>query len=159
MEKNAEEEDMKVVIVGDGEEAGQVAERLRREGLEVCGGAPLRAVGVPADADARISRLFLEVGIPLKNKGSFYLREAVKRVLEDASYIHNITKRLYPAVGEKFGAKAVDVERAVRHAVSVAWTRKEAAFASVFGSGACGRRPTNGEFIAMVADKLLYGGQ
>lgn len=108
--------------------------------------------------DERISRLFLALGIPLKNKASSYLRDAIKLLLKDSTYIHEITTRLYPEIAEKYGTKAIDVERAIRHGITVAWERKkEESFNAVFGNCICAKKPTNGDFIALAADRLLYG--
>ena len=73
--------------------------------------------------DEKISSVFLTVGIPAHIKGYHYLRYAIKLVMEDGSLINRITKELYPRVAEHFDTSASKVERAIRHAIEVAWTR------------------------------------
>lgn len=133
-----------------------VAARLREAAGRV--EAPIGSGISEYTVDERISRLFLAVGIPLKNKASAYLRDAIKLMIKDSTYIHEITTRLYPEIAEKYGTKASDVERAIRHGITVAWERKkEASFNAVFGDCVCAKKPTNGDFIALAADRLLYG--
>ena len=107
--------------------------------------------------DERISSIFLAVGIPAHIKGYQYLREAIKITLRNGGMLGRITKELYPAVAANFSTTASKVERAIRHAIEVAWSRgKLVAINSIFGytiySG--NDKPTNGEFIALIADKL-----
>ena len=108
-------------------------------------------------ADERITNLFLTLGIPAHIKGYQYLREAVRMVLENHDVINRITKELYPGIARKFDTSASKVERAMRHAIEVAWTRgRLEAVNQMYGYRVFARedKPTNGEFIAMVADKL-----
>ena len=90
-------------------------------------------------------------------KGYQYLREAIILVVNDIDVINQITKQLYPEIAEKFRTTPSRVERAIRHAIEVAWGRgQQEAVESIFGytvSAAKGK-PTNSEFIAMIADKL-----
>ena len=107
--------------------------------------------------DERITNLFLTLGIPAHIKGYQYLREAVHMVLENHDVINRITKELYPGIAHKFDTSASKVERAMRHAIEVAWTRgRLEAVNQMYGYRVFARedKPTNGEFIAMVADKL-----
>lgn len=108
--------------------------------------------------DERIANVFLAVGIPAHIKGYHFLREAVKQVYADRSIINSITKELYPGVARAFDTTASKVERAIRHAIEVAWARgKIENINGIFGYTIYGKqeKPTNGEFIALVADKLL----
>ena len=108
--------------------------------------------------DERISNIFLAVGIPAHIKGYHFLREAVRLVFKDRSTINSITKRLYPGVAEIFQTSPSKVERAIRHAIEVAWSRgKIENVNGIFGYTIYNshEKPTNGEFIALVADKLL----
>ena len=73
--------------------------------------------------DEKISKIFINVGIPAHIKGYNFLREGVKMAVEDPEIINNITKRLYPSIGEKYNTTASKVERAIRHAIEVAWNR------------------------------------
>ncbi|MGN0804179.1 MAG: sporulation transcription factor Spo0A [Candidatus Coproplasma sp.] len=111
--------------------------------------------------DEKISNIFISIGIPPHIMGYQYLREGIKMTIEDPSIINNVTKRLYPEIGQKYKTSASKVERAIRHAIEVAWNRgRIEAINSVFGVrvyiGA--ERPTNSEFIALVADKLIFEG-
>lgn len=109
--------------------------------------------------DERISKIFIMIGIPAHIKGYQYLRHAIKQVMADSMLINNITKKLYPNVAEAFDSSASKVERAIRHAIDVAWSRgKIENINKVFGFKvySANDKPTNGEFIALVADKLMH---
>ncbi|MBR5987057.1 MAG: sporulation transcription factor Spo0A [Clostridia bacterium] len=108
--------------------------------------------------DERITNIFIAVGIPAHIKGYQFLREAIKMAVANPEIINSITKRLYPEVAERFDTSASKVERAIRHAIEVAWNKgKIENINQIFGvkvySG--NEKPTNGEFIALVADKML----
>ena len=107
--------------------------------------------------DERLGSLFLTIGIPAHIKGYQFLRQAVKMVVEDPDRINRITKELYPGIARHFGTSASKVERAIRHAIEVAWNRgRIETLNTAFGCKVCTPedKPTNGEFIAMIADKL-----
>lgn len=109
---------------------------------------------------ARIANTLLTVGIPANIKGYDFLSEAVRMVLERHDIINGITKKLYPVVAERYGTTASKVERAMRHAIGVAWNRgRIEALDEAFGRGVCSldERPTNGEFIALAAYSLKFG--
>ena len=107
--------------------------------------------------EALVTNIIHEVGVPAHIKGYQYLREAIMLVVNDIDIINQITKQLYPEIAEKFSTTPSRVERAIRHAIEVAWGRgKTDAVENIFGytvSAAKGK-PTNSEFIAMIADKL-----
>ncbi len=108
--------------------------------------------------EEKISKIFINVGIPPHIKGYNFLREGVKMAVQDPSIINNITKKLYPMIGEKYSTSASKVERAIRHAIEVAWNRgRIESINSILGVRAYigAEKPTNGEFIALVADKML----
>ncbi len=108
--------------------------------------------------EEKITNLFISVGIPAHIKGYQFLREAIKLAMENPDVINSITKRLYPTIAEKFDTSASKVERAIRHAIEVAWNRgKIENINSIFGLTVYSNneKPTNGEFIALVADKML----
>ena len=110
------------------------------------------------DMDERISNIFITVGIPAHIKGYQFLREAIKMAVENPEIINSITKRLYPEVARVFDTSASKVERAIRHAIEVAWNRgKIENINSLFGIKVYNHneKPTNGEFIALVADKMI----
>ena len=107
--------------------------------------------------DERISSMFLTIGMPAHIKGYSFLREAVKMVMDSPEMINRITKELYPGIAHQFSTTSSKVERAIRHAIEVAWGRgRIEVINQVFGSNVCSleNKPTNGEFIALVADKL-----
>ena len=108
--------------------------------------------------DERLANIFISAGIPPHIKGYQFLREAVKQAVNDPGMINNITKMLYPAVAERFGTSPSKVERAIRHAIEVAWSRgKIENINNIYGIKIFSRgdKPTNGELIALVSDKLL----
>lgn len=108
--------------------------------------------------DEKISNIFITVGIPAHIKGYQFLREAIKMAIDNPDIINSITKRLYPEVAERFDTSPSKVERAIRHAIEVAWNRgKIENINSLFGVRVYNHneKPTNGEFIALVADKML----
>ncbi len=108
--------------------------------------------------DERISNIFISIGIPPHIKGYSYLREGIKMAVEDPHIINNVTKGLYPIIGQRFETSASKVERAIRHAIEVAWNRGRIdAVNAIFGARVYigTEKPTNSEFIALVADKLI----
>ncbi len=112
--------------------------------------------------DEKISSVFISIGIPAHIKGYHFLREAVKMVVESPDSINRITKELYPGIARKFSTSSSKVERAIRHAIEVAWTRgKIENINELFGFKVYGKndKPTNGEFIALIADKLTLENQ
>ncbi|MBQ8506661.1 MAG: sporulation initiation factor Spo0A C-terminal domain-containing protein [Clostridia bacterium] len=95
--------------------------------------------------------------IPAHIKGYQYLREAVRMVIENPDLMGRITKELYPGIAHRFGTTSSKVERAIRHAIEVAWNRgRIEALDEAFGRNVCSLddKPTNGEFIALVSDRL-----
>ena len=115
----------------------------------------------PISLDEKISGIFISIGIPPHIKGYGYLREGIKMAVEDPSIINNVTKQLYPKIAEKFETTASKVERAIRHSIEVAWNRQRVdAINAVFGVRVYigTDKPTNSEFIALVADKLILEG-
>ena len=111
----------------------------------------------PGSVDERVTNLFLSIGIPAHIKGYGYLREAVKMVMEDHSLINRITKELYPGIARRFSTTPSKVERAMRHAIEVAWSRGRLDSVNrIYGYKVFSAedKPTNGEFIALIADKV-----
>ena len=107
--------------------------------------------------EALVTNLIHEVGVPAHIKGYQYLREAIMMVVNDIEVINQITKQLYPDIAKKFHTTPSRVERAIRHAIEVAWSRGKAdEVENIFGYtvSATKGKPTNSEFIAMIADKL-----
>lgn len=107
--------------------------------------------------DANITSIIHEIGVPAHIKGYQYLREAITMVYNNIEILGSITKTLYPDIAEKFKTTPSRVERAIRHAIEVAWTRGNIdSISHLFGYtvNISKSKPTNSEFIAMVADKL-----
>ena len=107
--------------------------------------------------EALVTSVIHEIGVPAHIKGYQYLREAIKIAVNDMEVINAITKVLYPQVAKTFATTASRVERAIRHAIEVAWDRGDLeVLQSFFGytvNSAKGK-PTNSEFIALIADRL-----
>lgn len=106
-----------------------------------------------------ITDILHEIGVPAHIKGYVYLRKAIAMSVHDINVVGAITKRLYPDIAEYYNTTAPRVERAIRHAIDVAWKRGNVEVQrKYFGntiSDATGK-PTNGEFIAMLADRLRF---
>ena len=107
--------------------------------------------------ESQVTAIIHEVGVPAHIKGYQYLREAIIIAVNDMDVINAVTKVLYPEVAKRFGTTPSRVERAIRHAIEVAWDRGDLeTLQKYFGytvSNAKGK-PTNSEFIAMIADRL-----
>ena len=107
--------------------------------------------------EALVTNVIHEIGVPAHIKGYQYLREAIMMVVNDIDIINQITKQLYPDIARKYKTTPSRVERAIRHAIEVAWGRGQTeTVESIFGytvSAAKGK-PTNSEFIVTLADKL-----
>jgi len=113
------------------------------------------------EVEEKITNIFITVGIPAHIKGYQFLREAIKMSIECPEIINSITKKLYPSIAAKFETSSSKVERAIRHAIEVAWNRgKIENINTLFGVKVYSNneKPTNGEFIALVADKMLLEG-
>lgn len=107
--------------------------------------------------ESKITKIIHEVGVPAHIKGYIYLREAITMVINDMDYLGAVTKELYPSVAEKFNTTPSRVERAIRHAIEVAWNRgKVDTLENLFGYTVSNHKgkPTNSEFIALIADKI-----
>ncbi|MHB1610602.1 MAG: sporulation transcription factor Spo0A [Sulfobacillus sp.] len=107
--------------------------------------------------DVEVTNIIHEIGIPAHIKGYLYLREAILMVINRVDLLSGVTKELYPAIAVKFKTTPSRVERAIRHAIEVAWARGNVdVINGIFGHTVNRDRgkPTNSEFIAMVADKL-----
>ncbi len=112
----------------------------------------------PVTLEEKISEIFISIGIPPHIKGYGYLREGIRLTIEKPHVINSVTKELYPSIAKKFQTTASKVERAIRHAIEVAWNRGRIdAINAIFGARIYlgTEKPTNSEFIALVADKLI----
>ncbi len=108
--------------------------------------------------EERLATIFIASGIPPHIKGYQFLKEAVKQSVHTPSMVNNITKQLYPAIADKFNTSPSKVERAIRHAIEVAWSRgKIENINAMYGIKVFSKeeKPTNGELIALVSDKLI----
>ncbi|MBQ7602696.1 MAG: sporulation transcription factor Spo0A [Clostridia bacterium] len=139
------------------EHINSIVARYKNEGV----------VSLPSSAtkikslDEKISNIFITVGIPAHIKGYQFLREAIKMAVDTPEIVNSITKKLYPNIATRFSTTPSKVERAIRHAIEVAWNRgKIENINSVFGLQVynANEKPTNGEFIALVADKMIIEG-
>ena len=134
----------------------RIVETAREQSQETVD-VPPQEEAVRESVDEQITNLFLTLGIPAHIKGYQYLREAVRMVLENHDVINRITKELYPGIARRFDTSASKVERAMRHAIEVAWTRGRLDTVNqMYGYKVFKRedKPTNGEFIALVSDKI-----
>lgn len=107
--------------------------------------------------DTTITAIIKEIGVPAHIKGYSYLREAIQMVYYDIELLGSVTKILYPEIAKKFDTTPSRVERAIRHAIEVAWNRGSfEAISEMFGYTVhhMKSKPTNSEFIAMIADKI-----
>ena len=109
------------------------------------------------DLDTEITAILHEIGVPAHIKGYLYIRDAITMVYENIDLLGAITKILYPEIAQKYYTTASRVERAIRHAIEVAWIRGNVeAISEIFSYTISYNKskPTNSEFIAMIADKL-----
>ena len=111
----------------------------------------------PADFETQVTKMIHQIGVPAHIKGYQYLREAIILTINDMEVINAVTKILYPAVAKRFGTTPSRVERAIRHAIEVAWDRGDIETLQRFFGYTVSNikgKPTNSEFIAMIADSL-----
>ncbi len=109
------------------------------------------------DLEREVTDMIHEIGVPAHIKGYQYLREAIMVSVEDAEMLNSITKLLYPSIAKKYQTTPSRVERAIRHAIEVAWSRGrmetlDALFGYTVNHGK--GKPTNSEFIALIADRI-----
>ena len=110
-----------------------------------------------SDMESQVTKIIHQIGVPAHIKGYQYLRTAILMTIEDSDVINSVTKILYPSVAKKYSTTTSRVERAIRHAIEVAWGRgDQKTVENIFGYtiSATKGKPTNSEFIAMIADKL-----
>ena len=111
----------------------------------------------PSDLESQVTEIIHRIGVPAHIKGYQYLRTAIMMTIEDNDLINAVTKVLYPAVAKKYQTTSSRVERAIRHAIEVAWDRGDIdTLNAFFGYTIQNERgkPTNSEFIAMIADNM-----
>ncbi len=113
--------------------------------------------GDTPDIETQVTKIIHQIGVPAHIKGYQYLRTAILLTIQDSDIINSVTKVLYPSVAKKYQTTTSRVERAIRHAIEVAWDRGDVdTLNSYFGYTIQNNRgkPTNSEFIAMIADNL-----
>lgn len=131
--------------------------RIRQMVNSTTPASPLMNQSKIKNLDTEVTNIIHEIGVPAHIKGYLYLREAILMVVEEIELLGAVTKELYPLVAEKFGTTPSRVERAIRHAIEVAWNRGNVELINnLFGYtiNLDKGKPTNSEFIAMIADKL-----
>ena len=107
--------------------------------------------------ETTVTNIIHEIGVPAHIKGYQYLRSAIIIAVGDMDILNSITKQLYPTIAEMYGTTASRVERAIRHAIEVAWNRgRVETINDLFGYTVSARKgkPTNSEFVALIADKI-----
>lgn len=129
-------------------------DRLEREAK-----ANLKAkeIALEDNLETRVTKIMHELGVPAHIKGYQYIRTAIMMVVDNMDLLNYITKQLYPDIAKKYSTTSSRVERAIRHSIEVAWSRgKASTLDEIFGYTIdCGKgKPTNSEFIAMVADRI-----
>lgn len=117
----------------------------------------MKNTGPVRDLEKDVTDMIHEIGVPAHIKGYQYLREAIMMSVEDNEMLSSITKVLYPSIAKKYQTTPSRVERAIRHAIEVAWSRGrmetlDALFGYTINTGK--GKPTNSEFIALIADKI-----
>ena len=109
------------------------------------------------DLEITVTEVIHQLGVPAHVKGYHYLRCAILASIENPELLDSVTKLLYPTVAQKFGTTSSRVERAIRHAIEIAWDRGDLDVLNAFFGytvNTCKGKPTNSEFIALVTDKL-----
>ncbi len=135
----------------------QVAAERNRAALPPSQGIAIAPVSREPSLEAVVTDIIHEIGVPAHIKGYQYLREAIILTVNDMDAINAVTKVLYPAVAKKFATTPSRVERAIRHAIEVAWDRGDLETLQRFFGYTVSNikgKPTNSEFIAMIADSL-----
>lgn len=117
----------------------------------------VKSINKERDLEKDVTEMIHEIGVPAHIKGYQYLREAIMMSVEDTEMLNSITKVLYPSIAKKYQTTPSRVERAIRHAIEVAWSRGrmetlDALFGYTINTGK--GKPTNSEFIALIADKI-----
>ena len=110
--------------------------------------------------DIEVTRVIQQMGVPAHVKGYQYIRDAIILVVEEMNLLGAVTKELYPLIAEKYNTTPSRVERAIRHAIELAWDRGNVEMMNKFFGYTVNMdrgKPTNSEFIAMVADRLRIG--
>lgn len=132
-------------------------EMMLDRALKLMKGEPVNVVKEPQDLEVIVTDMIHQLGVPAHIKGYHYLRTAILMAIDDKELLESITKLLYPGVAKKYDTTSSRVERAIRHAIEIAWDRGNIeTLNSFFGYtvNTCKGKPTNSEFIALITDKL-----
>ncbi|MBQ8860176.1 MAG: sporulation transcription factor Spo0A [Ruminococcus sp.] len=136
--------------------AKNIVRLLHHSNLKEAGGIKSSAMD-SFSIEVKVTEILHQIGVPAHIKGYHYLRDSIIMSIEKPEIINAVTKQLYPSVAKKYSTTSSRVERAIRHAIEVAWDRGDVeVLNSYFGYTIQGSRgkPTNSEFIAMISDKL-----
>lgn len=128
-----------------------------RKRKDIAVSATLKVEDAPPDIESQVTQIIHQIGVPAHIKGYQYLRTAILLTVQDSDIINSVTKVLYPSVAKKYQTTTSRVERAIRHAIEVAWDRGDLdTLNAYFGYTIQNNRgkPTNSEFIAMIADNM-----
>lgn len=135
-----------------------LASRIRQLATTITAQRPVVAQAIKArPVDVEVTNIIREIGIPAHIKGYQYLRDAIMMIITEIDLLGAVTKVLYPMIAEKYATTPSRVERAIRHAIEVAWSRGNMDMINrLFGYTVKLEKgkPTNSEFMAMIADKL-----
>lgn len=150
MQQNQELQ-INITIPGETKEPKEEVKQL--EGFPIM----IKGDSKAASLEKEVTAMIHEVGVPAHIKGYQYLREAIMMTVQDMTVLNAITKVLYPTIAEKFHTTPSRVERAIRHAIEVAWSRGRMetldnlfGYTINYGKG----KPTNSEFIALISDRI-----
>lgn len=140
-----------------GERVRQVARDVQVKAPRISQISTAMPSPAPKNLEVEVTKIIHEIGVPAHVKGYQYLRDAIMLVVDEINYLGAVTKELYPTIAKKYDTTPSRVERAIRHAIELAWDRgdydKINKFFGYTISGEKGK-PTNSEFIAIIADKL-----
>ena len=134
-----------------------LAKRIAAGGSTVPFSAPGKAASPEVELEMRVTGIIHDIGVPAHIKGYQYLREAIIMTVNDMDIINAITKVLYPTVAKRYKTTSSRVERAIRHAIEVAWDRGDVEVLNGFFGYTVSNvkgKPTNSEFISMIADRI-----
>lgn len=133
--------------------ASELADRI----LHLSGAEPAAPAADTTDLEVQVTEILHQIGVPAHIKGYHYLRDSIIMAVRTPDIINAVTKQLYPGVAKDYSTTPSRVERAIRHAIEVAWDRGDVDILnSYFGYTIHNTRgkPTNSEFIAMISDRL-----
>lgn len=140
-----------------GDRVRQVVSDVKGEDVPITMAPTAMPMRNSRNLEVEVTRVIHEIGVPAHVKGYQYLRDAIMLVVDEINYLGAVTKELYPTIAQKYDTTPSRVERAIRHAIELAWDRGDVdKINKVFGYTISGEKgkPTNSEFIAIIADRL-----